>query len=99
MREKRAVAQHDDVFAAPLLEPGVQLVRVVDRAGRRDTRDEHRGRRRERGSLERRHDALGADELRKLHRRSLSNGTKSTGRWAMPMPAALNASIFSAAVP
>jgi hypothetical protein len=32
-------------------------------------------------------------------RRAEISSTKSTGRWATPMPAALNASIFSAAVP
>ena len=32
-------------------------------------------------------------------RRALIRSTKSTGRWATPMPAARNDSIFSAAVP
>src|SRR5690242_4797637 len=99
MREKRAVAEHHNVFPATLLEPCMQLLRIVDAAGGRDALGAHGRRRRGRRGLERRDDALGANEIRQLHNRSLSKGTTSTGRWAMPMPAALSASIFSAAVP
>jgi hypothetical protein len=99
VEEEGTVGPGDDVLGPLLRDALAEHLGSRHRADLDEPLDERPRRGREERLLERDDDPVRGHHVGELHMRSFMSETKSAGRWAMPIPAARNASIFSFAVP